>query len=258
MEGFAGQYYMWPEEYELLAKYVELSQGDYLEIGSMCGIIAVSLAERYPQRNFCCVDSFSAGHGTIAGLKEIFLRNVAEHGTSNVKLIEGDSLQIVPTLSQTFGVAFIDGNHAYDFVLGDAINCWRILRPDGVLIFHDYDCVAETTQAVHDFTSRYSAAIVEAVSGLAVVRRVSDRNEHPGLLGRELQTLRATLREKDIQLGEVQLQCDALGQQIQVIQQSLGWRTLNLWRRVRDWLAPTATRRRRLYDRMRNLLTRKS
>ncbi len=60
-EAQTGHYYMWPEEYWLLSKYVDLTRGDYLEIGSICGVIAMSFAEKYPQRNFFCVDNFPSG-----------------------------------------------------------------------------------------------------------------------------------------------------------------------------------------------------
>jgi tRNA G46 methylase TrmB len=97
MSGFSGRYWIWPEEYAVLAKFVQLTQGNYLEIGSMCGIIAMSLAERHPNRNFLCIDAFVSGHGAIAGEKETFLKNLREHNLKNVTLIEGDDLKTVPT-----------------------------------------------------------------------------------------------------------------------------------------------------------------
>ncbi len=57
MPGFHGRYFMWPEEYWLLSKYVDLTDGAYLEIGSMCGIIAMSFAKRYSHRRFVSVDN---------------------------------------------------------------------------------------------------------------------------------------------------------------------------------------------------------
>jgi precorrin-6B methylase 2 len=126
MPGFAGRYYMWPEEYGLLAKYVDLTEGDYLEIGSMCGIIAMSFAEKHPSRSFVCVDNFSEGQDTIAGEKQVFLQNLREHNLQNVALVEGDSLEVVPKLNRTFDLAFVDGNHAYEYVLNDALNSYRL------------------------------------------------------------------------------------------------------------------------------------
>ena len=37
MPGFAGRYYVWPEEYGLLSKYVELTEGDYLPVFTTVG-----------------------------------------------------------------------------------------------------------------------------------------------------------------------------------------------------------------------------
>ena len=50
--GFEGRFFMWPEERGLLSKYVDMTQGACLEVGSMCGIIAMSFAEKYPHRRF--------------------------------------------------------------------------------------------------------------------------------------------------------------------------------------------------------------
>jgi precorrin-6B methylase 2 len=171
MPGFKGRYFMWPEEYWLLSKYLDLTRGDYLEIGSMCGIIAMSFAEKYPHRQFVCVDKFCSGHGTIAGEKEIFLQNLHEHNLSNVTLFEGDSLAVVPTLAPSFEMIFIDANHAYDYVLGDAINSWRVLLPGGFVAFHDYEYVEETTRAVQDFLKQTGARFLESSSSLAVVQK---------------------------------------------------------------------------------------
>lgn len=225
MPGFAGLYYMWPEEYSLLSKYVDLTQGDYLEIGSMCGIIAASLAKKYPHRKFVCVDKFEPGYGTIGGEKDIFLRNMAEHGLSNVRLIEGDSKEVVPTLAQSFAVAFIDANHAYDYVLADAMNCWKLVEPGGFLVFHDYECVEQTTQALHDFISQTSACIAEVASSVAVVCKPSEAVErHRFVTDESLKT----------QLQSFQEQIRQLEAKIKAIESSKGWRLLNWYRRLRN------------------------
>jgi len=254
MPGFAGHYYMWPEEYTLLAKYVDLTQGHYLEIGSMCGIIAMSLAEKYPDRNFVCVDAFLQGHATIAGEKETFLRNLREHNLKNVTLIEGDSLKVVPTLKQTFDVIFIDGNHAYEYVLGDALNSWRVLSPGGFLIFHDYECVEETTRAVQDFVKQTGACLVEGASCLVVACKPAEpfrrSSQAPGTdetvkrLQDDVDSLRETLKTYDKKLVEL----DQLEKRWKELEQTAGWRMLDSWRRVRSRLAPDGSLRRKLYD----------
>jgi predicted O-methyltransferase YrrM/MoaA/NifB/PqqE/SkfB family radical SAM enzyme len=247
MPSFAGRYWIWPEEYALLAKYVDLTQGNYLEIGSMCGIIAMSLAEKYPGRQFTCVDAFVSGHGTIAGEKETFLRNLREHNLKNVGLIEGDSLGVVPTLSGPFDVIFIDGNHSYEYVFRDALNCWRLLAPNGFIVFHDYGCVEETTQAVNQFLSQTGAQPIEKVSSVAVLCKPHE-NDSSDDWNLEIERLRRLLdasEQERTRLAEERVRLQALWQ---AVERSAGWRVLNSWRRAREKLVPVGSHRRTLYD----------
>src|SRR5256885_11874330 len=96
------------------------------------------IAERYPHRQIVCVYKFSAGSATAAGEKEMFTKNLEEHGFTNVSLIEGDSLEVVPMLSESFDLILVDANHAYDYVLGDALNSWRLLSPGGLSAIPDF------------------------------------------------------------------------------------------------------------------------
>jgi precorrin-6B methylase 2 len=284
VRGFEGRYFMWPEEYFLLSKYVDITEGDYLEVGSMCGIIAMSFALRYSGRNFVCVDSFSAGHGTIAGERAVFLRNREKHALKNVRLIEGDSREVLPTLGQQFDVIFIDANHAYINVLADAANAWKLLSPEGFLIFHDYRYIEQTTRAIREFLKRSGAALHESVTSLAVVRkgppgkpsctglppseisdlvidlatsraelahtkkeleRVPEALKHAHS---EQEFLLRSLQEKEQKLTEVAGENARLVSTLQAVESSTGWRLLNSWRTLRDQLAPKGSRRRRLYD----------
>lgn len=247
MPGFAGKYWIWPEEYALLAKYVDLTQGNYLEIGSMCGIIAMSLAEKYPTRHFTCVDAFVSGHGTIAGEKETFLRNLRTHNLKNVELIEGDSLEVVPTISGLFDVVFIDGNHSYEYVFGDALNCRRLLAPGGFIVFHDYDYVEETTQAVNQFLKETGAQAVEKVSSTIVLcNSVEDASSDDEKS--EIERLAHLLHVSEQERKELEEEKNRLELVWQSVENSAGWRILNSWRRVREKLVPLGSHRRKLYD----------
>lgn len=243
MPGFRGRYYMWPEEYWLLSKYLDMTRGDYLEIGSMCGIIAMSFAEKYPDRQFVCVDKFSEGHATIAGERETFFQNLKEHRLKNVTLLEGDSLEVVPKISQKFEIAFVDANHAYDYVLGDANNSWRLLLPGGFIAFHDYGYVEGTTRAVAHFLRGTGDQFVESASSLAIVQK-------------QAAPFRAGLHDyMAAENAKLQADLDWLlkahaekSEQLEAILNSAGWRMLSKWRHLRNALAPESSRRRRLYD----------
>ena len=246
MPGFHGRYFMWPEEYWLLSKYVDLTSGDYLEIGSMCGIIAMSFAERYPHRRFVCIDKFSAGSATAAGEKETFKKNLEEHEFTNVSLIEGDSLAVVPTLSQTFDLVLVDANHAYDYVLGDALNSWRLLSPGGFIAFHDYGYVEETTRAVEEFLRQSSGVFVESASSLAVVQKSGGRQDdssrplRAGLrnyLLNPLRTAELDAAKRDLEAADHELnRLRHVEAEWNAVQNSTAWRMLNRLRRFRRWL----------------------
>jgi precorrin-6B methylase 2 len=250
MPKFVGKYWVWPEEYALLSKYVDLTQGSYLEIGSMCGIIAMSLAEKYPNRHFTCVDAFLAGHGTIAGEKQTFLRNLTEHNLKNVELIEGDSQEVVPHLAGPFDVAFIDGNHSFDYVLRDALNCWSILAQDGFIIFHDYGCVDETTRAVNEFIRETGAQAVEKVSSILVVCKsfASPQQSTPNPLEDEIQRLEGLLDISESQRTTLAEQINRLEHRLRSVENSAGWRVLNSWRQIRNKLMPHGSHSRKCYD----------
>lgn len=249
MPKFAGKYWVWPEEYALLSKYVDLTQGSYLEIGSMCGIIAISLAEKYPNRHFTCVDAFIAGHGTIAGEKQTFLRNLTEHNLKNVELIEGDSLEAVPTLAGPFDVAFIDGNHSFDYVLRDALNCWSVVAPGGFIVFHDYGCVEETTRAVNEFVKETGAQAVEKVSSIFVVCK-SALDTSSSHVESEMERLQRLADLAESERAKLLNENRSLQQTLRLVESSAGWRVLNSWRRTRDKFVPHGSRRRKLYDRV--------
>ena len=259
---------MWPEEYWLLSKYVDLTEGDYLEIGSMCGIIAMSLAEKYPRRQFVCVDKFSAGHATIAGEKETFLQNQRQHGLKNVTLLDGDSLSVVPELSRSFDVIFVDANHAYDYVLADAVNSWQLLSPGGFMAFHDYAYVEETTRAVDEFLRQTGGRFLESASCLAVVQKPGGRENDPtyplrtGLrnhmqekweddkksreaaliklevdnkqLHDEMARLNDAAGKREEELARLREEKQQLEAVLRAVENSRGWRLLNVYRRVRD------------------------
>ena len=56
----------------------------------------------------------------------------------NYKKIKNTSDKFFLENTEKFDVIYIDGNHTYKSVLSDAINSWKILTKDGILIFDDY------------------------------------------------------------------------------------------------------------------------
>ncbi|MDL1969964.1 MAG: class I SAM-dependent methyltransferase [Candidatus Desulfofervidaceae bacterium] len=155
LPGFYGGFSMWPEEFEMLSRYVGKGS-TYLEVGSLCGVAAVYLANVYPHVSIVCVDKFTEAYGTQAGNKELFIKNLKLARYGNIKLLEGDSKDILPTLPEnSFDVILIDADHSYEAVYQDVLNAYRLIKPGGVILFHDYHYIDDVTHAVDRFCIEY-------------------------------------------------------------------------------------------------------
>jgi predicted O-methyltransferase YrrM len=57
----------------------------------------------------------------------------------NVTHVRANSLTLdFRTLGDSFGMAFIDGDHQYEAVRSDTGNVLQCLNPDGIIVWHDY------------------------------------------------------------------------------------------------------------------------
>lgn len=115
---------------------------DVLEIGSWCGRSTVCLAQT--ARRVVAVDP----HDSRATLPEAedtwprFLGSLGRYGVAErVEARRGTSAAVLPDLAadgERFDLAFIDGAHDYANVARDADLATAVLKPGGLLAFHDY------------------------------------------------------------------------------------------------------------------------
>ena len=59
------------------------------------------------------------------------------------------------SLGGPFDLAFIDGCHAYDYVKSDTENVISVMRPGGVVLWHDYAQTKSVSLAVDEFRDRF-------------------------------------------------------------------------------------------------------
>jgi predicted O-methyltransferase YrrM len=80
----------------------------------------------------------------------------------------GDSLTFEFTpYEETMDLVFIDGNRQYEYVNSDSQNARRMLRPGGLLVWHDYNYVDSVTDAVDNFCQD-NLVLCKTVSQLTV------------------------------------------------------------------------------------------
>jgi len=64
---------------------------------------------------------------------------IPEELLSRVVFIKNDSARFDPgPIEGTFDLVFVDGAHSSDYVRNDSEKGWRLLRPGGVLVWHDF------------------------------------------------------------------------------------------------------------------------
>lgn len=149
-----------------------LSQGKtVLEIGAYCGRSSICIAKA--AKNVHCIDTFKGTGTPLEGdTLPTFQANVKRYGVGDkVAVMQGNSHEIVPHLPQVFDLVFIDGSHDEGSVKSDATYAARVLKPGGVLVFHDYDRSSDpgVTAAVNGLLAN-GGVMVSRCESLAVVR----------------------------------------------------------------------------------------
>lgn len=142
-----------------------------LEIGSYAGRSTICLAQK--AKNVAAVDTFD-GRGTAMEGRtlDLFKRNMRRHGVDKrVNPLQGASAEMLPNLPPIFDLIFIDGSHDRESVLRDAELAANLLRPEGVLVFHDYQRPEDmgVTAAVDEILAG-GGTLLSRCETLAVVR----------------------------------------------------------------------------------------
>ena len=130
---------------------------NYLEIGVFEGRSLIWMLENIltdPTARVTGVDIFDQ---STYNYKDNYFKNVEKSGAADkVTMIQDFSQVALRGLPLgSFDIIYIDGSHAKDDVLEDAVLSWRLLKEGGVLIFDDY------TWAGHSF-NRTSVDPVES------------------------------------------------------------------------------------------------
>jgi hypothetical protein len=110
---------------------------NYLEIGAYEGRSAIWMLENIltdASSRLTAVDVFYGDY------EARYRRNIERTGAADrVTTLKGASQVEARKLAlESFDLIYIDGSHAAPDVLEDAVLCWRLLKPRGLMIFDDY------------------------------------------------------------------------------------------------------------------------
>lgn len=113
----------------------------YLEVGTYEGGSLLWMLENVltdPGARATAIDPFEGGPGE--GYRSRFEENLRRAGAvDRVTVIKGYSqVELRQQPLASYDIVYVDGSHAAADVLEDAVLCWRLLKPGGLLIFDDY------------------------------------------------------------------------------------------------------------------------
>jgi len=107
---------------------------DYLEIGSHEGMSLLNILEQYKNVRATCIDLWSDGV-----VEKVFDENFKNF--KNLEKIKSDSIIALRKLKDNdreFDYIYIDGLHEGTHVLMDAIQSFKLLKLNGIIIFDDF------------------------------------------------------------------------------------------------------------------------
>jgi hypothetical protein len=121
----------------------------YLEIGTFYGANLLSVADSYglhKDSKLYCIDpwidykDYPEYKDDQSIIYNGFLKNIeASSVKDKIVVYRGYSNCEVPKLEDDFfDIIYIDGNHEPDYVMEDAVLCFRKLKKNGIMIFDDY------------------------------------------------------------------------------------------------------------------------
>jgi predicted O-methyltransferase YrrM len=86
-----------------------------------------------------------------------------------IRQVFGDSAVLeFSTLGGPFDFAFIDGCHAYAYVKSDTEKVMRVMRPGGIVVWHDYAMMESVSRAVDEFRGAFASLCAVQLTRLAV------------------------------------------------------------------------------------------
>ena len=143
--------------------------GAIVEIGAYRGVTTRRMAEAAPKERVYAVDPYIGYGGSDVDLARFQARTSDVENIVHLRKPSGEALADLTGVPISF--IFIDAVHDYVNVRFDGASWFELLRPGGVIAFHDVDEVAfaGTRRAVWELAER--ATLLAHVSGLVLLRK---------------------------------------------------------------------------------------
>ena len=116
----------------------------YLEIGSFEGLSALNVLFHYKNAKVTTIDLWDQSNVNSEALEvnfneveKRFNKNLEDYTYNKIKKDSVIALREILRKKLSFDVIYIDGSHNGEDILSDAIECYKILSLEGIIIFDD-------------------------------------------------------------------------------------------------------------------------
>jgi len=181
-----------PTNFEILNQYKNINNINFLEIGSFEGMGTNYFIDNFLLGNnslITCVDPWiKYSDSTLTKMSEwdnfinentydIFINNT-KYNKNKIIIKKGLSCDILPNLEKIYDFIYIDGDHSENAVWVDAVNSFKILRKNGIIIFDDYNWNTgdkSPKNAIDKFLDEYKNFIeVIAINYQVIIKKIND------------------------------------------------------------------------------------
>ena len=162
-----------------LKKFFGMPNLRFLEIGSFEGRSAIWMLQNVLTHETARIDCIDGFYKEPDNYELRFDHNILHSGASEkINKIHGESREILRKLPLvSYDCIYIDGGHSAVEVIQDAVLSFLLLKPDGILIFDDYewemekDLLLRPRKAIDTFLDIYTTKYVLLLKNYQVIIR---------------------------------------------------------------------------------------
>jgi len=141
------------------------------EIGVFEGEHALEMLQNLPIKKLYLIDPYDS-YGEYYEISNKVLHTAKQKAgdllikfASQIEFVQGQAAHVVNVIPDNLDFVYIDGNHAYKYVLLDLETYWpKVLDTGGVLCGHDYNNnnIPGVTQAVNEFAKKSDLYFIQS------------------------------------------------------------------------------------------------
>ncbi len=172
-------HYFFPTDYE--------KKFTYLEIGSFEGLSTLNVLYNYKNAKVFSIDLWNKPNKNSEPLNVNFLdvekrfdKNLSDYSFFKIKSDSVIAMRQLAKEDKKFDIIYVDGSHNGEDILCDAIECFKLLNLNGIIIFDDIininqEISKQSFEGFNSFFEFYKDEIkLEYLSKIAIIKKINN------------------------------------------------------------------------------------